>query len=438
MNEKNRIIIIGVGIVLVILIVAGSLLYFATRGKSPTVQQKIVLTYWGLWEPESVMQTLIERYEADHTNIDIQYVQKPFTQYESTVYTRIQQNVVEDTPAPDIVRVNNAWLSKFQSHLSPLPSSIMTASDYAQDFYPTAVKDFTGTDGEIYAIPLEVDGLALFYNKKLLKAANLTEPPKDWDTFIEAAKKLTKKNKSGAITQPGVALGTAKNIKHSADILNLMLLQNNVPIINSTNTEVDLSSTRAQSALDFYTNFEKVHKTWSDELASDLELFYSGKLPMMFGPSWRAFDIINSNPAIEFGIAPVPQLPSNDPVNLAMYWGDAVTKVSPNPIEAWKFVEWLSEPTQLKEFYSNSSKVRAFGEPYPRKSMALELETDPYVGAFIKMAPTMTAWKMGDQSFIEESFRTAINDIIAKDVRANEALLDAQTRINNRLSEVVK
>lgn len=438
MNDKKRIYIIGGGIILVIIIVAVALLYFAAKGKDPQTIKKTVITYWGLWEPESVMQSLIDRYESEHPEIDIQYVQKPFTQYESTVFTRIQQNVVEDTPAPDIIRLNNAWLSKFQSSLTPMPSSIMSASDYAQDFYPTAVRDFTGTDGEIYAIPLEIDGLAVYYNKKLLKVANLAEPPKDWDSFIEAAKKLTKRNKSKEITQAGVALGSAKNIKHSADILSLMLLQNNVPIINSTNDKVDLSGTRAQSALEFYTNFVKVHKTWSDDLASDLELFYSGKLAMMFAPSWRTFDIINSNSTVEFGIAPVPQLPSNDPVNLSMYWGEAVTKVSPNPLEAWKFVKWLAEPNQLKEFYSNSSKIRAFGEPYSRKSMSIELQTDPYVSAFMNMAPTMTAWKMADQPYLEESLRTAINDVIAKDIRPNEALLEAQDRINARLSEVVK
>lgn len=437
MNDRVRIILIG-GAIFLIIAVGAVLFFLSRRNGGNTTVEKTVITYWGLWEPESAMQTLFERYETDHPNIDIQYVQKPFTQYESTVYTRIQQNVDESTPAPDIVRLNNAWLSKFQSHLSPLPSTVMSASEYAQEFYPTSIRDFTGTDGEIYAIPLEIDGLAVFYNKKLLKAANLDKPAADWDTFIEDSKKLVKKNKAGEIIQGGVALGSAKNIKHSADILNLLLLQNNVPVINSSNTEVNITTSRAESALDFYINFVTEHKVWSDDLASDLEMFYSGKLAMMFAPSWRAFDIINSNSSVDFGIAPVPQLPSNDPVNYAMYWGEAVTRVSPNQLEAWKLVKWLSEPTQLKEFYSNSSKIRAFGEPYSRKSMSFELEADPYTGAFMNMAPTMQAYKMGDQQYIEESLRTAIDDVVGKDSRVPDALKEAQDRINARLLEVVK
>lgn len=437
--NKTKIIIIG-GLIFLIAVIGIVLFYLSRRdtNNGNTQPEKITLTYWGLWEPEGVMESLFERYESEHQNIEVVYVQKPFTQYENTVYTRIQQNVVESTPAPDIVRINNAWLSKFQSHLSPLPSTIMSPSEYAQDFYPTAVRDFTGTDGEIYAIPLEIDGLAVFYNKKLLKAAGIDEPPTDWDTFVEAGKKLTKKSKSGEIIQAGVALGTAKNIKHSADIINLLFLQNNVQVMNSSNSQINITATRAESALDFYVNFVKEHKTWSDDLASDLEMFYSGKLAMMLAPSWRAFDIINSNSTVDFGIAPVPQLPSNDPVNYAMYWGEAVTRVSPNQLEAWKLVKWLSEPTQLKEFYSNSSKIRAFGEPYSRKSLSFELENDPYVGAFMKMAPTMTAYKMGDQQFIEESLRTAIDEAANKGIGVADALKDAQDRINTRLTEVVK
>lgn len=437
--SKGKIIMIG-GVILLLIIVGVVALFLANRDKPNDggTDEKIKIVYWGLWEPETVMQTLIDRYEREHTNIDIMYVQKPFTQYEGTVYTRLSQTVTEDTPAPDVIRINNTWLSKFQPYLSPLPSTVMTPAEYSTEFYNTAVKDFTGTDGEIYAIPLEIDGLALFYNTKLLKSINITEPPTDWDTFIEVAKKLTKKNSSGKITQAGVAMGSATNIKHSADIFNMLLLQNEVSVISLDGKTVSLDSTRAQSTMQWYIDYVKVHKVWSEDLASDLELFYSGKLAMMFAPSWRAFDILNSNSEIEFDIAPIPQVPNNNPVNYSMYWGEAVSKSSKNQIEAWKFVEWLSESTQLKEMYSNSSKIRAFGEPYSRKSLGAEIGDDKYVGAFIEMAPTMKAWKMGEQGFIEESLRTAINDIVVGDKEIATALKDAQERINAKLATSIQ
>ena len=159
---------------------------------------------------------------------------------------------------------------------------------------------------------------------------------------------------------------------------------------------------------------------------------------MMLAPSWRAFDIINSAPNIEFGLAPVPQLPGNDPVNYAMYWGEAVPKTSPNQAEAWKFIKFLSEPEQMKEMFSNSSQVRAFGEPYSRKDLASEMGSNPYVNPILKMASTMKAWQMGEQGYVEESLRTAINDVIASDTPSDQALREAEERINLKLQEVLK
>ncbi|MCK9368763.1 sugar ABC transporter substrate-binding protein [Candidatus Dojkabacteria bacterium] len=437
MNNKGKIFLIG-GIIIGVLIIGVVLtVIFLNEKKKTTTPTKTTIVYWGLWEPEGVMQPLIDQYEKDHTNINIEYVQKSFTQYETTVLTRIAQQATDLTPAPDIVRVSNAWLSKYQPYLSPLPSSIMTPAEYATEFYPDAVTSFTGTDNEIYAIPLEIDGLALFYNKKLLTAAKLTTPPTDWDSFIDAAKKLTIK-KSGKITQAGVALGSSKNILHSADILSLLMLQNGVSIINTQNTVVSLDSTRAISTLDFYTSFVKTLKTWSNDLPTDLELFYSGKLAMMFAPSWRAFDIMNAATNIDFGIAPVPQVANNPEVNYATYWGDAVSATSKNQLEAWKFIEWLSQPAQEKEMYSNASKLRAFGEPYSRVSLASELSSEPYLKAIIEMAPTMKSWKMGEQTYIEESLRTAINDVIVGGIDSTDALKDAQERINTKLADIVK
>jgi len=435
--NKSQIIMIVAGVVVVIII--GVVLY-SLIGKSNNNQatQQTTLVYWGLWEPESVMQSLIAKYEQQNPGIKIQYVQKPFTQYDANLYTRIQQNVVDNTPAPDIVRINNAWLSKYQGLLKPMPSSIMTAAEYSQTFYPTALKDFTGTDGQIYAIPLEIDGLSMFYNKKLFNAARITTIPTDLDTFVDVAKKLSNHQSSGKMIQAGAGIGTSKNVKHSADILNLLLLQNGVEVIDSTNTQVTLNTPRAVSALEYYIDFTKTHKIWSTEVASDLDMFFSGKLAIMFGPSWRAFDILNSNPSLEFGIAPVPQLPGNDPINYAMYWGEAVPATSPNADQAWRFIKFLSQPENMKEMFSNSSQIRAFGEPYSRKDLANELATHPYAGAFVTMAPTMKAWKMGEQGAVEDNLRTAINQVIEGGESASDAMLEAQTRINEKLLEVIK
>ncbi|MBD3329114.1 extracellular solute-binding protein [Candidatus Dojkabacteria bacterium] len=450
MNNKKLPLLIAI-IVVVIAISAGLFYFISSRrgeGSQPsgggppgqTTGSQTTLLYWGLWEPESVMQPLIDEYESQNPNIKIEYINRSFTQYEETSYARIVQGSTTGDPAPDILMINNTWLPKFQPYLSALPTDIMPAAEYTGTFYQTCTDDFTGSDNQIYAIPLSIDGLAVFYNKNLLQEAGYSEPPQDWNTFIEAAKKMTVTNEAGEITQSGVAMGTSNNVKHSADIFNLLLLQNNVEVISETGDGLNatLTGIKAQSAMNFYTDFIKEHNTWSSDLLWDLDLFYSGNLAMMFGPSWRAFDIMQAAPQLEFGIAPTPQLPNNPPVYYAMYWGHAVPETSENSVEAWKFIKFLSEKEQMKQKFSNESKIRAFGEPYSRKDLAGELSDNPYAAPIVEMAPSMDAWVMGDQTYVEDSLRTAINDVAVNNKNASQALSDAEDRINSKLAELTQ
>lgn len=275
----------------------------------------------------------------------------------------------------------------------------------------------------------------VIYNKQLLSQAGYTEPPRDWDSFIEAAQKMTKRDSSGRIIQSGLAIGTSRNISHSADILSFIMLQNGADIINDSKTEVNLTSERAISALSTYASFAMGETPiWASYLANDLTTFYQGNLAMMFGPSWRAFDIIESAPQIEFGFAPLPQLPNNDPVYYSMYWGDTVSSTTKYPIEAWNFIKYLSEPEQQQELFANSSRIRAFGEPYSLVSLNSELSSNPYTKALGEMAPFMKSWQMGDQTFVEELLRTAITEVVENGKEPNTVLSNIEKDINDQLA----
>jgi multiple sugar transport system substrate-binding protein len=445
MDKKKLLMILGALVIILLGLLAVVLLRpkepSGGNGQDPPSQnQQVILEYWGLWESQAVMQPLIDEYESENPNVKIIYTQKEaFSQYETTLFTRLQQSMEGGSPAPDIFRINNTWLNLFQPYLSTVPATVMTPAEYADTFYPTAVNDFTGTDMNLYAIPLEIDGLALFYNKEMLSEIGLSSPPTDWDSLIEASIALTRTDADGRITRAGVGMGGSTNVMHSADILSLLFLQNGVTINRNYNKEVDLSSQKAIDAMTFYVSFAKDHRVWNNDLRTDLEMFYRGELAMMFGPSWRAFDIINSNPTIEFGIAPTPTL-VGDEVYYSMYWAEAVARSSPNSVEAWKFIKYLTEQQQQRDFFNNSMTIggRAFGEPYARKDMSSELINNVYAGSIIKMAPNMKAWKMGEQTYIETQLRTAIHDVVVNEKEPQNALKQAQDAINAKLETSIQ
>jgi len=431
--DKNRkLIIIGIATVLIIIAIVGILI---TRRSSSNNQsgEQVELTYIGLWESSNTIQSLIDDFEEEYPNVSVTYIQDRITQYEDNIYGRLSDPEI----TPDVIRIHNTWTYKFEHLLSPLPPEIMTQTEYSDIFYPTALDDFMGTDGQIYAVPLTIDGLALFYNKDLLEEEGITEPPEDWDTFKEYATDLTKTTSNGFITQSGAAIGCAGNINHSAELLSALMLQSNVSMTSSDDTQATFNTSRAASVLEYYTGYVTESNVWTCEQRNDLELFAAGDLAMMFGPSWRVFDIINMNPSINFDTAPFPQLVGNtENINFSTYWGEAVSVQSEHQLESWQFVKFMSEAEQQKKMFSLASQERTFGEPYSRTDLASELSNTQYVDTFILMAPYMTSWKMGDEITAKDALDDAITDVVERNVREDQALDTAVQTINTKLTEI--
>jgi ABC-type glycerol-3-phosphate transport system substrate-binding protein len=446
MDEKKKRTFLIIGIVLVVLMIITAVLLLIKNSRSKPDDtsngQSIVpsgtnveLAYWGLWEPTSVMQPIIDEFESKYPNVNILYSQQTFTNYESRLFTRLQQATDDNEPAPDIFRIHNTWVPKYYTYLSPLPPTTMSAQEYSEAFYPTAVEDFTGKDGNIYAIPWEIDGLMVFYNKQLLSEAGSQKPPEDWDSFFELAQKLTTKDESGRITKSGLAIGTSRNIRHSAEILSFFLLQEGVDVIDQTRTKVSLNTPKAQSVFETYTDFARGDTAvWSPSLRTDLEMFFAGELAMMIAPSWRAFDIIEAAPTIEFDTSPLPQLKANEEkIYFSTYWGDAVSKNAQNTEAAWTFVKFLSEKEQQMNIYSSASQIRAFGEPYSLVELNSNMLGKTYVSAIAEMAPYMQSWQKGDEPSVNSALDEAITDIIENDMNVSSALKKAEDVINAKI-----
>jgi len=455
-DKKKLPLLIAGGILLIVLLLVIFLLLSKKNKPSTTTQPTVSngteveqtpvsgeISYWGLWESEAVMESLIKEFETQNPGTKINYSQQTFSNYENTLHTRLTQAATTSEPAPDVFRIHNTWLPKYASLLSPMPASVMTREEYAKRFYPTCLEDFTGKDGStIYAVPYGIDGLMVFYNKQILSQEGVSEPPKDWDSFFSLARKLTKKDASGRILQSGVALGTAKNIKHSSEIILFFLLQEGIELMDSTRTQISLNNNRSigvfQTYIDFATGNNAV---WSSSLNDDLNMFFSGKLAMMIAPSWRVFDIIKAAPSIEFGTAPLPQLEANEnEIYYSTYWAEAVNKKSPNPELAWRFVKFLTEKEQQLELYSNASTIgaRAFGEPYSLVELNAEMKGKAYVDAIATMAPNMKSCQLGDEFFIRAAIEEAITQVIENNKSIDAVLREAENRINSRLVQTNK
>lgn len=374
-------------LMLILLVVLLGIGFFAFRlvGNFLASRQTKVLQYWGLWENEQMVKGIIDEYQSLHPDVQVVYTRQNPKQYRE----RLQAQISQET-GPDLFRFHSTWVPMLKDSLAPSGKTGYTSDEFRSTFYPVATDDLV-VSGAVYGVPLMFDGLGLYYNEDLLRSAGVT-PPTTWVKFTEAAKILTVKDETGKIVTAGAALGVTSNIEHYSDILAVMMLQNGANLANPTSDE-------AQQALTFYRQFAQApNNVWDETLDNSILAFASGQVGFIFAPSWQAFTIMENNPQLKFQIIPIPQLEGTT-INWASYWAEGVSKNSPHKDEAWEFLKFLSSKETMIKSYTEQAKIRPFGEPYARVDLAQTLIDAPYVGAYIRQAPTAQSFYVSSRTF---------------------------------------
>ncbi|AKM83076.1 hypothetical protein A2422_04520 [Candidatus Woesebacteria bacterium RIFOXYC1_FULL_31_51] len=405
---SKKIIFIVIGILLALIAVFFAV-KFLISGKSSILSSNEVI-WWGMWEDESSVSTLISEYQAKNPKVKIKYVRQSKEDYRERL-----TNALAKGTGPDIFRFHNSWVPMFKSELDKMPVTVYSAAEFSQIFYPVATSDLT-VGPSIVGIPLEYDGLSLYINEEIFTKSG-KNPPTTWNELRQLAREFTIKDQNGTITQAGVALGRTENVDHWPEILALMMLQNGADLARPTGK-------LAEDALQFFTTFSLFDGVWDATLPSSTVSFAAGKSAMYFGPSWRAFEIRLQNPNLKFRTVPVPQLPKTSAneadVSYGSYWVEGVWARSKKKDVAWDFLKFISSKESLEKFYNQASKTRLFGEPYPRTDMESLLVNHPIIGSTVMQGRFAQTWFLqsntwdgptGINTQINKYFKDAVNAV---------------------------
>ena len=419
-NKNQYFIIIGGAVIfLIVLLFIFKSIFFGKEAK-----KTVNLTYWGLWEESEILTPLINQYQQLNPNIKITYQKMSPQNYREKLIARSKNK-----QGPDIFRYHNTWLPEIKEVVASLPSTVMPSSEFEKIFYPVHQKDLKVGD-YYYGIPLEIDGLVLFYNDGMFKKAGISIIPSTWDDITVIVPRLTVKDRSGKLITSGIAIGTTGNIEHFSDIFGLLLIQNGGSL-----SKIDQSE--GIGALEIYRKFAELPQGyWSDEMPNSVTAFIQEKVAMIIAPSWEAIEIKTANPDIDMKVVPVPTVPGANALSLASYWVEGVSRYSVNQIEAWKFLKYLVEKENLTKLYELQSRIRPFGEPYSRVDLANLLVQNQYLGAVMKSANNYVSAPIISRTFdnglndnIIQYIENAINSTI-QGVSYSEALSVAKKGIN--------
>lgn len=143
----------------------------------------ITLVLWHGWSATArqALSRLVDRFNQQHPNGRILLQSIPLSSFDTDLRAALAAG-----GGPHIVLVPNTWVGSFAQQGALLPlDGLITAGD-RQALLPSALggAQAHGADGKqsIYGLPISIDTLALFYDKR-----NVLRPPEDTDTLVSNA-----------------------------------------------------------------------------------------------------------------------------------------------------------------------------------------------------------------------------------------------------------
>lgn len=439
MNKK----LIPILLILVVFLTSGFGCKIADKATQEAMKP-VSLTYWRVYDGPDAFDEIIAKYKQLHPFVSINYRKLRYNEYEKELL-----DAMAEDRGPDIFSIQNTWVRGYQNKIKPMPDTITMAypiekgtikkeiipelrtnkslslkeikNNFVDVVYGdvvVAAKDQkTGeTKNLVYGLPLSVDTLALFFNKDLMNNAGIAEAPGYWNKdFQQYVKKLTKQDATGTIAQAGIAFGGSANIERSTDALSVLMMQNGSEMMLDDGKIVFNQMPSAfqgqeynpgLEALRFYADFANPAKEvycWNAKLDNSLKMFTEGKLAFMLGYSYHLAAIKAEAPKLNFGVAKLPQIEGNVPVNFANYWVETVSAKSKNPNEAWDFVQFAAKAEQAKLYLDKTKRPTAL------RSLIEAQLNDADVNIFTEQVLTAKSWYKGADALAAESI---INEMI--------------------------
>lgn len=422
--------VLGAAIALMVFV---ALVFILSSSFSGQTSANAELTVWGVFDDQLAFNESINAFQKANKNIKVTYkVFKP-QEYEQAVL-----NALAAGTGPDVWMIHNTWLPKHIDKIRPLPDiapgqkgPLMTVRQYRDLFVDVAAYDLIN-DNKIYGMPLYVDTMALYYNKDMFATAGIALPPKLWTEFQDDVKKITLYDESHNVTRSGAALGTARNINRSTDILMMLMLQSGVQMTASDNAQATFSrsvdgANVGERALTFYTDFANPQRevyTWNDSLDYSIDAFTSGKTAMMINYAHQIPVLRAAAPRLNWAIAPVPQASAVDVRTFANYWPLVVSLNSKFPNEAWQFVYYMTAGDGAVPF------LNAAGRPAARRDLVEQQKSDPDLGVFAEQSLAARSWLQVDNVAIEAIFADMIDSVNL----GKQTILDALRAAENKVS----
>ncbi len=423
---KNQVVIIGVvGLVILILILVFFGILPGLKKEDPKTSIKTNLEFWGVFDSLESYNSALAAYKAVYPGITVNY--RRFT--DAVGYEQVLLDALAAGEGPDIFMMRNQALPRDINKIVPVTQTKFSILGL-RNLFPQVVESDFVSSGSVYALPLSIDTLALYYNREHLDQAAITSPPSTWEEFEETVPKLVKKD-GDEITRAAAAIGgSLDSMENAPDVLSLLMLQAGTKMVSDDFTRAEFATRRGEDALEFYVKFsdpESEVYTWNDSMKNPVDAFAEGDASMIFGYASMAPRIWAKNPFLNFAISDMLQ-PEQAEKTIAYpgYWGYAVSRQSKKQNLAWDFILTLTTNKNNAKSY-----LERINRPPALRSLIGEKSDDPELNVFARQALIARSWHQADPDAVSGIFSDMISSVASGNIKVGDALDKAEREITS-------
>lgn len=393
-------------------------------GQSGGGKVSVDLTYWSVCNYvgyDEFWEKVAEKYNAENPEVDVTLTLTciPYQGYEAKYKSAFDAGKGPDMFF-DMTHVTAGELEvseKMPADIAETLEGILAGPGKAVGVY----------DGVRYGVPVEGGYFMMnFINDGLYKEAGL-EPtgPETFMEMLDDAKKLTKTDSSGRITQAGYAI---RYLGHPFGIADKAL-----PFVDAWGGKVldwdskkasgYVNSPEAVEAIQFYGDLAQKYKVSSLELGKPMDIFGQGVAGMMFRESFAVGWCKKNNPNLEFSVWPLPK--QKRPAGYAgnFPWSVQVNVDAPdeNRKYAWEVLRFYSNSKELRKEHAIASNIIP---PFADLLNEPEFVSHPAYDAFMTMAAgrEATNYHIPPAQEILQIFGQAVLDVMYGKEAAKPAL----------------
>ena len=207
------------------------------------------------------------------------------------------------------------------------------------------------TGGKTWGVPFQRSTIVLYWNKELFKEAGLDpdKGPANWDQMVEYAKKLTKTDASGNVTQWGVKIPSSG---FPYWLFQGLTTPNGALLMNEAGTETYFDKPEVIEALQYWVDLSAKHKVMPGgviEWGTTPKDFFEKKAAMIWTTTGNLTNI-RTNAGFPFGVAMLPEKKRRgSPTGGGNFY--IFKKTSPEEqAAALKFAKWATAPQRAAQW----------------------------------------------------------------------------------------